>query len=159
MQEVLALGNPGDLVDVDPGDAFCLGWWLTRRDWRAGSALLGIAAGWLTWFPFVSRTKFYYYALEFEPFLIICIVLCLGLIIGPARPAWPRRAIGAAIAGAYVLAVLMCSGTFTRSSRARSSRTRPGFATCGTTAGSSPASANLPACPAVPAYERFLRVG
>ena len=34
--------------------------------------------------PLVSRTKFYYYALEFEPFLIICIVLCLGLILGSA---------------------------------------------------------------------------
>ncbi len=24
---------------------FCLGWWLTRRDWRAGAALLCVAAG------------------------------------------------------------------------------------------------------------------
>jgi dolichyl-phosphate-mannose--protein O-mannosyl transferase len=110
--------------------AFCLGWWMTRRDWRAGSALLCVAAGWVSWLPFVSRTKFYYYALEFEPFLIICIVLCLGLIIGPATgmatgtsprrllgsgmpgvymTASPslRRLLGSAVAGVYVLAVLV----------------------------------------------------
>ena len=82
--------------------------------------------GWLTWLPFLSRTKFYYYALEFEPFLILCIVLCLGLIIGPATGgrlqlagetalgetsgvntvSRARRIIGSAVAGVYVLAVL-----------------------------------------------------
>ncbi len=107
VQEVLAIGNPAIWWVSVPAMAVCLGWWLTRRDWRAGAALLGVAAGWATWLPFVSRTKFYYYALEFEPFLIICIVLCLGLIIGPASAWWLRRAIGSALAGVYVLAVLV----------------------------------------------------
>jgi dolichyl-phosphate-mannose-protein mannosyltransferase len=105
-QEVLAIGNPAIWWAAIPAMLFCLGWWLTRRDWRAGAAVLGVAAGWLTWLPFVSRTKFYYYALEFEPFMIMCIVLCLGLIIGPATARLWRRAIGSALAGAYVLAVL-----------------------------------------------------
>ncbi len=107
VQEVLAIGNPAIWWVSIPAMAVCLGWWLTRRDWRAGAALLGVAAGWASWLPFVSRTKFYYYALEFEPFLIICIVLCLGLIIGPASAWWLRRAIGSALAGVYVLAVLV----------------------------------------------------
>jgi dolichyl-phosphate-mannose-protein mannosyltransferase len=107
VQEVLAIGNPVIWWMSIPAMAFCLGWWLTRRDWRAGAALLGVAAGWVSWLPFVSRTKFYYYALEFEPFLIICIVLCLGLIIGPATARLARRAIGSALAGIYVLAVLI----------------------------------------------------
>jgi dolichyl-phosphate-mannose-protein mannosyltransferase len=107
VQEVLAIGNPAIWWVSVPAMAFCLGWWMTRRDWRAGAALLGVAAGWVTWLPFVSRTKFYYYALEFEPFLIICIVLCLGLIIG-SLPAGPiRRAVGAVLAGVYVLAALV----------------------------------------------------
>jgi dolichyl-phosphate-mannose--protein O-mannosyl transferase len=89
-----------------PALLFCLGWWLTRRDWRAGAALLCFLAGWATWLPFTSRTKFYYYALEFEPFIIICIVLCLGLIIGPATARVSRRATGAVLAGIYVFAVL-----------------------------------------------------
>ena len=103
---MLALGNPAIWWISIPVMVFCLGWWLTRRDWRAGAALLCIAAGWVTWLPFVSRTKFDYYSLEFEPFLIICIVLCLGLILGPA---WSRRhrAIGSIVVGLYVVAVLV----------------------------------------------------
>jgi dolichyl-phosphate-mannose-protein mannosyltransferase len=107
VQEVLAIGNPAIWWMSIPAMAFCLGWWLTRRDWRAGAALLCVAAGWATWLPFVSRTKFYYYALEFEPFLIICIVLCLGLMIGPATAGPIRRAAGSILAGSYVLAVLV----------------------------------------------------
>lgn len=103
--EVLAIGNPAIWWVSLPALLFCLGWWLTRRDWRAGAALLGVAAGWVTWLPFVSRTKFYYYALEFEPFLIIAIVLCLGLILGSAS-SWLHRAIGSVVVGLYVLAVL-----------------------------------------------------
>jgi dolichyl-phosphate-mannose--protein O-mannosyl transferase len=106
-QEVLAMGNPAIWWAAIPAMLFCLGWWLTRRDWRAGVAVLGVAAGWVTWLPFVSRTKFYYYALEFEPFMIICIVLCLGLIIGPATGSVVRRAVGSVLAGLYVLAVLV----------------------------------------------------
>jgi dolichyl-phosphate-mannose-protein mannosyltransferase len=105
VQEVLAMGNPAIWWVSLPAMLFCLGWWLTRRDWRAGAALLCVAAGWVTWLPFVSRTKFYYYALEFEPFLIICIVLCLGLILGSASSRL-HRAIGSLVVGGYVLAVL-----------------------------------------------------
>jgi dolichyl-phosphate-mannose-protein mannosyltransferase len=111
-QEVLAIGNPAIWWVSIPAMLFCLGWWLTRRDWRAGSALLCVAAGWLTWLPFTERTKFDYYSLEFLPFLILCIVLCLGLIIGPSPGRGPlvsvrRRTLGASITGAYVLAVLI----------------------------------------------------
>ena len=84
-QEVLAIGTPAIWWASIPALVFCLVWWLLHRDWRAGATVLAVAAGWLTWFPFVSRTKFYYYATEFEPFLILAIVLCLGLIIGSAR--------------------------------------------------------------------------
>ena len=106
-QEVLAIGNPAIWWVSIPAVLFCLGWWFTRRDWRAGAALLAVAAGWLTWLPFLSRTKFYYYALEFEPFLILCIVLCLGLILGSATASRARRAIGASVVGVYTLAVLV----------------------------------------------------
>ncbi|HEX5299324.1 MAG TPA: phospholipid carrier-dependent glycosyltransferase, partial [Streptosporangiaceae bacterium] len=68
---------------------------------------LGVLAGWGPWFPLVTRTKFYYYALEFEPFLILAIVLCLGLILGPASAGALRRSVGAGIVGAYVLVVLI----------------------------------------------------
>ena len=106
-QEVLAIGTPAIWWGSMAALVFCLGWWLLHRDWRAGAVLMGVIAGWLPWFPLVSRTKFYYYALEFEPFLILSIVLCLGLILGPASASLVRRATGALIVGTYVLIVLL----------------------------------------------------
>jgi dolichyl-phosphate-mannose--protein O-mannosyl transferase len=49
---------------------------------------------------------FFFYAVAFEPFLIIAITLCLGLIIGSARAAPGRRAVGAVVTGVYLIAVL-----------------------------------------------------
>ena len=106
-QEVLAIGTPALWWGAILALLFCLGWWLLHRDWRAGAVLLGVLAGWGPWFPLVGRTKFYYYALEFEPFLILSIVLCLGLILGPASASVLRRSVGAGIVGAYVLCVLL----------------------------------------------------
>src|ERR1035441_4158386 len=106
-QEVLAIGTPAIWWGSMLALVFCLGWWLLHRDWRAGAVLLGVVAGWAPWFPLVTRTKFYYYALEFEPFLILSIVLCLGLILGPAKASVLRRSIGAGVVGAYVLCVLL----------------------------------------------------
>jgi dolichyl-phosphate-mannose-protein mannosyltransferase len=42
----------------------------------------------------------------FEPFLIIAITLCIGLIIGPALASPVRRMTGSIVAGVYLLAVL-----------------------------------------------------
>jgi dolichyl-phosphate-mannose-protein mannosyltransferase len=106
-QEVLAIGTPAIWWGSMLALLFCLGWWLLHRDWRAGAVLLGVLAGWGPWFPLVTRTKFYYYALEFEPFLILSLVLCLGLILGPATASIRRRSIGAGVVGAYVLCVLI----------------------------------------------------
>jgi dolichyl-phosphate-mannose--protein O-mannosyl transferase len=106
-QEVLAIGTPAIWWGAMLALVVCLGWWLLHRDWRAGAVLLGVIAGWAPWFPLVSRTKFYYYALEFEPFLILSIVLCLGLILGPATAPVLRRAVGAGLVGAYILCVLL----------------------------------------------------
>jgi dolichyl-phosphate-mannose-protein mannosyltransferase len=108
-QEVIAIGTPLIWWGGAAALVFCLAWWLLRRDWRAGSALLGVAAGWLPWIWFYwhdHRTEFFYYAVVFEPFMIIAITLCLGLIIGPSRASPGRRAVGAVVSGAYLLAVL-----------------------------------------------------
>ena len=44
--------------------------------------------------------------MTFEPFLIIAITLCLGLIVGPAAATPGRRALGSVLGGAYLIAVL-----------------------------------------------------
>jgi dolichyl-phosphate-mannose-protein mannosyltransferase len=120
--EVLAIGTPAIWWGGTLALAFCLGWWLSgligdlvfdrrpRRDWRAGAVLLGVATGWLPWIWYAwhdNRTEFYYYAVVFDPFLVIAITLCLGLIIGPARATAGRRALGAVAAGGYLVAVLV----------------------------------------------------
>jgi len=108
-QEVLAIGTPLIWYASIPVLLACLAWWLVRRDWRAGAVLMGVAGGWLPWFWFAlhdHRTEFYFYAVTFDPFLVIGIALCLGLIIGPARAAPARRGMGAVVAGIYLLAVL-----------------------------------------------------
>jgi len=108
-QEVLAIGTPLIWWGAAAALVFCLGWWLLRRDWRAGAVLLAVGTGWLPWVWFAwhdHRTEFYYYAIVFEPFLIIAITLCLGLIIGPQLAAPGRRALGAVLSGAYLMAVL-----------------------------------------------------
>jgi len=106
-QEVLALGTPAIWWTSIVTLLVCLGWWLIRRDWRAGAVLLGVAAGWLPWFAFSSRTQFSFYAVAFVPFLVLSITLCLGLVLGPVQASARRRAVGAAVAGAYLLAVLL----------------------------------------------------
>jgi dolichyl-phosphate-mannose-protein mannosyltransferase len=108
-QEVLAIGTPLIWWAGIPALLVCVVLWLTRRDWRAGAVLAAIAAGWLPWFWFAwhdDRTMFYFYAVAFDPFLVIAITLCLGLIIGPVRASQARRTTGAVLAGAYLLAVL-----------------------------------------------------
>jgi dolichyl-phosphate-mannose-protein mannosyltransferase len=120
--EVLAIGTPLIWWGGALALLFCLNWWVigligdltfkraAKRDWRAGAALLGVAAGWLPWIWFAwhdNRTEFYYYAVVFDPFLVIAITLCLGLIIGPARAGPGRRAVGSVAAGGYLVAALL----------------------------------------------------
>jgi dolichyl-phosphate-mannose--protein O-mannosyl transferase len=108
-QEVLAIGTPAIWWAATAAGLFCLVWWAMRRDWRAGAALLSIAAGWLPWIWFYlhdHRLEYFYYAIVIEPFLIITIALCLQLIIGPPHASRARRAAGAIGASAYLIATL-----------------------------------------------------
>jgi dolichyl-phosphate-mannose-protein mannosyltransferase len=108
-QEVLAIGTPAIWWAAGLALVACLVLWRVRRDWRAGAVLLMVAAGWLPWIWFYyhdHRTEFYFYSVVMDPFLVIAITLCLGLIIGQARATPVRRTVGAVVAGAYLLAVL-----------------------------------------------------
>ena len=81
--------------------------WLGRRDWRAGAILAGFGAGWLPWFAFADRTQYYFYAVVMLPFTILAVTMCLGWVLGPAGASPRRRAIGAAMAGTFVLMVVV----------------------------------------------------
>ncbi|MFI6325477.1 dolichyl-phosphate-mannose--protein mannosyltransferase [Nonomuraea sp. NPDC050556] len=109
-EAVLGVGTPviwyGALIAL----VGLIAWYVATRDWRAGSVLLAYAAGWLPWFKwaiFDDRTMFLFYAIPMVPFMVLAIVLCAGLIIGPAPvgTAQPtlRRTLGAAGVGAFTL--------------------------------------------------------
>ena len=80
-QEILALGTPflwwSGLIAI----AITFGYWIARREWQSGLLLLSLGAGYLPWFLFQKRTMFSFYAIAFEPFmiLIICYVIAKWL--------------------------------------------------------------------------------
>jgi dolichyl-phosphate-mannose-protein mannosyltransferase len=84
----------------------CLFAWLVRRDWRAGAIMAGIIGGYLPWFQYQARTIYSFYAVAFEPFVILAIVFVAGLIIGGRDASPERRRAGLMIVGGYVLVCL-----------------------------------------------------
>ena len=85
-QEILALGTPllwwlGTIALL-----VTLGLWLRsialrRIDPALSLIVTGMAAGYLPWFFFQKRTVFSFYAIVFEPFLILALVYCVRLLI------------------------------------------------------------------------------
>ncbi|WP_432245817.1 dolichyl-phosphate-mannose--protein mannosyltransferase [Arthrobacter sp. G.S.26] len=101
---ILSVGNPLIWWTAAASLVVLLFWWAGRRDWRAGAVLAGMAAGYLPWFMYPERTMFYFYAVSFEPFLVLALVYCLGLVLGrPADPPWRRRS------GLYVVVVFLAA--------------------------------------------------
>lgn len=76
--------------------------WLLGRDWRAGAALAGIAAGWLPWFLYQTRTIYSFYAVAFVPWLVLVVVTCLALVLGRADASPERRRWGAVVVIGYL---------------------------------------------------------
>jgi dolichyl-phosphate-mannose--protein O-mannosyl transferase len=85
-QEILALGTPilwwlGTIAVL-----VVLGLWLRsialrRIDPALSLIVTGVAAGYLPWFFYQRRTVFSFYAIAFEPFLILALVYCARLLI------------------------------------------------------------------------------
>ncbi len=107
VQQILAIGTPAIWWAAMAALLACLAWWLATRDWRAGAVVLCVLAGWLPWIWFAwhgNRVVYFFYAVAFDPFLVLAITLCLGRLAALGRRNW-RRA-GRAVACAYVAAVL-----------------------------------------------------
>ncbi len=81
--------------------------WLAKRDWRFGLAVVGVLATWLPWIRYDDRPIFSYYAIAILPFTILAVVLCLGTLIGGPRASERRRMWGTAVAGAFVVLVIL----------------------------------------------------
>ncbi len=85
-----------------------LWFWLIRRDWRAGAIAGGMIGGYLPWFAFQNRTMFSFYAVAFEPFVVLAIVFVIGhWLQGVSRELdseqWRRRWY---VVGGYLLVTL-----------------------------------------------------
>ncbi|WP_245966371.1 dolichyl-phosphate-mannose--protein mannosyltransferase [Sphaerisporangium album] len=109
-QAVLGVGTPviwyGGLIAL----IALIAWYVATRDWRAGAVLLVYGVGWLPWFYYAisdKRTMFLFYTAPILPFMVLAIALGAGLLIGPANAGTNRRAVGAAVVGAFTLLALI----------------------------------------------------
>ncbi len=72
-QEVLAIGTPFlwwvGLISIFVG----LGYFIYRRENSAGLILMFLFASYLPWLAFPERTTFFFYAIAFQPFLVLII--------------------------------------------------------------------------------------
>jgi dolichyl-phosphate-mannose-protein mannosyltransferase len=89
-QEVLALGTPVLWWSATIALLFLIGLWAwqfyqRRIDKKLTFILLGVIAGYLPWFFFQKRTTFSFYAIVFEPFLVLAIVYCTKLFIDKSK--------------------------------------------------------------------------
>jgi len=107
-QEVLGVGTPAVWWASIPAMAAMVWLWVARRDWRAALILVTFLAGYLPWFWYdrSDRTMFLFYALPMVPFMVLAITMALGYVIGRRTFGW-RRMVGATVAGAYLLAVII----------------------------------------------------
>jgi dolichyl-phosphate-mannose-protein mannosyltransferase len=108
-RDIVSLGNPILWWTGSVALLWCLWLLFTRWDWRAGTAIMGMAAGWLPWFWNLKRTTFTTYAIIFLPYIVIALVIALAAVIGPPAASAVRRTWGAALAGSWVLVVLVIS--------------------------------------------------
>jgi dolichyl-phosphate-mannose-protein mannosyltransferase len=105
-QEVLALGTPFLWWAGTIAVAIVIGFWirslLNRRfDPAITTIVAGMAAGYLPWFFFQQRTVFSFYAIVFEPFMILALVYCVRLFLTAQR----RKSQGAYLFGEIAVLV------------------------------------------------------
>ncbi len=89
-QEVLALGTPFLWWSGTIAIAIVLGFWvrslLTRNfDPAVTIIVAGISAGYFPWFFFQQRTVFSFYAIVFQPFMVLALVYCARLFLTSLR--------------------------------------------------------------------------
>ena len=93
--------------------AFYLLYRLIRyREWRAGLILTGVAAGYLPWLLYPERTVFQFYAIAFEPFLILGLTLAIGIILGGRTDPTRRRLSGIRLVAVFLISAVLVSAYF-----------------------------------------------
>ena len=98
------LGTAAILVTVVLG--------IVHRDGRAWAALSGLVGGYLPWLMYTDRTIFTFYAIAFEPWLILCLTYVLSLVIGAPDAERERRLAGGLFVGSLLVLIVMVSAFF-----------------------------------------------
>lgn len=108
-REVLALGTPVLWWLGTIAIAVVIGFWVKsliarRSDHAANLVVVGIAAGYLPWFALQQRTTFTFYAIVFEPFLLLAIIYCAKLILDSNL----KPVISQSIVAALLTVIILC---------------------------------------------------
>lgn len=85
---------------------------IRRREWQVGAILMGLGAGYLPWLLYTGRTVFEFYAIAFEPYLILGLTFVIGLVLGRRTDAPWRRTQGIGITVVFLVVVLAVSAFF-----------------------------------------------
>ena len=84
-QEILAMGTPliwwVGLIAI----FVTIGYFIYRRDKSAGFILLALLSNYLPWLLFPERTTFYFYAIAFQPYLILAITYLIKEFLGDSQ--------------------------------------------------------------------------
>lgn len=77
--------------------------WLVRRDWRAGAIAAGMLGGYAPWFLYQHRTIYGFYAVAFEPWVVLAATFVLGLVLGTRHDSLRRRRWGLLAVGGFLV--------------------------------------------------------
>jgi dolichyl-phosphate-mannose--protein O-mannosyl transferase len=84
-QEILAIGTPILWWAATLALLVTIGFWVSKRDKQAEILLVVIGASYLPWFAIQERTMFSFYAIAFEPFILLTLVYVLSKIVKNQR--------------------------------------------------------------------------
>ncbi len=107
LRQVLLLGTPALWWGAALALIYTFYAWLGRRDWRFGLVAVGVLSTWLPWIRYDDRPIFSFYAIAILPFTVIGLTMALGVLLGGPRASYARRMWGAALAGAFVVLVVL----------------------------------------------------
>lgn len=80
-QQIFNQGNPAIWWAALPALAAAIVIVVLKRDWRLASLLAVVIAGWAPWLLYPERTKYFFYALPYLPFLVLILAGIVSLIL------------------------------------------------------------------------------
>jgi dolichyl-phosphate-mannose-protein mannosyltransferase len=107
LRQVLLLGTPALWWTGVLALLYAFYGWIGRRDWRFGLVVVGLLSTWGPFLPYGDRPIFSFYAVVTLPFTVLALTLVLGRVLGSPRAPRLRRTMGATMAGAVVVLVMV----------------------------------------------------